>query len=203
VRLFQELEARNRELTEALEQQTATGQILKVISSSPTDVQPVFDTIVQNAARLCDAPRSNLFRLEGELLALAATFGFTAAEVEIVRKQFPRRAGREFAAGRAVLEGRSIHIYDVMQDPEYRMAEMPTLQYRYQTVLAVPMLREGIPIGAVVVWRGGEVRPFSDTQVALVTTFADQAVIAMGTESLAAFARGEAMPRTIDLDLGY
>jgi two-component system, NtrC family, sensor kinase len=106
VRLFQELEARNRELTEALEQQTATGQILKVISSSPTDVQPVFDTIVQNAARLCDAPRSNLFRLEGELLALAATFGFTAAEVEIVRKQFPRRAGREFAAGRAVLEGR-------------------------------------------------------------------------------------------------
>jgi GAF domain-containing protein len=176
VRLFTELEARNRELTESLEQQTATAEILRVISSSPTDVQPVFDTIVRSAARLCEATRSNLFRFEGEHVAFAASFGFTPADVEIVRKAFPRRPGREYAVGRAVMEGRVIHIADVTQDPEYRMPVQYTLNQR--TVLAVPMLREGIPIGAVAIWRP-EVRPFSEAQIKLVTTFADQAVIAI------------------------
>jgi signal transduction histidine kinase len=176
VRLFQELEARNRELTESLEQQTATSEILRVISSSPTDVQPVFDTIARNAARLCEASHSNLFRFEGELLAHAASFGFTLAEVEGVRTAFPRRPGREFAVGRAVLEGRVIHIPDITQDPQYRMPIPATRNQR--TVLAVPMLREGVPIGAVAIWRS-EVRPFSEAQIKLVTTFADQAVIAI------------------------
>ncbi len=176
VRLFQELEARNREVTEALEQQTATSEILRVISSSPTDVQPVFDTIVRNAARLCEASHSNLFRFEGELLAHAASFGFTPSEVEGVRTAFPRRPGREFAVGRAVLEGRVIHIPDVTQDPEYDMPPQSILNQR--TVLAVPMLREGIPIGAVTIWRPAA-RPFSEAQIKLVTTFAAQAVIAI------------------------
>jgi GAF domain-containing protein len=176
VRLFTELEARNRELTEALEQQTATAEILRVISRSPTDVQPVFDTIVRNAARLCEAARSHLFRFDGELLALAATFGFTDADAEILRTVFPRRPGRGFIAGRAVIESRAIHIPDVTQDPEYVDIVHPTLHQR--TVLAVPMLREGIPIGAVVIWRS-ETRPFSEAQIKLVTTFADQAVIAI------------------------
>jgi GAF domain-containing protein len=176
VRLFTELEARNRELTEALEQQTATAEILRVISSSPTDVQPVFHTIVRNAARLCEATRSNLVRFEGEFLAIAATFGFTMEQLEGAREYFPRRPGREWAAGRAVMEGRVIHIPDVTQDPEYRNPAQSILHLR--TVLAVPMLRDGIPIGAVVIWRP-EVRPFSEAQIKLVTTFADQAVIAI------------------------
>jgi signal transduction histidine kinase len=176
VRLFTELEARNRELTESLEQQTATAEILRVISSSPTDVQPVFDTIVRNAARLCEASHSNLFRFEGELLAHAASFGFAPVDVEDVRTAFPRRPGREFAVGRAVMEGRAIHIRDVTQDPEYRMPAQSVRNLR--TVLAVPMLREGIAIGAVAIWRA-EVQPFSEAQIKLVTTFAAQAVIAI------------------------
>jgi signal transduction histidine kinase len=176
VRLFTELGARNRELTEALEQQTATAEILRVISSSPTDVQPVFDTIVRSAARLCEATRSNLVHFEGELLVSAATFGFTPEQIEATRSAFPRRPGREFAHGRAVMEGRVIHIPDVTQDPEYRNPTQSILHLR--TVLAVPMLREGIAIGAVVIWRS-EVRPFSEAQIKLVTTFADQAVIAI------------------------
>jgi GAF domain-containing protein len=176
VRLFTELEARNRELTEALEQQTATAEILRVISSSPTDVQPVFDTIVRNAARLCEAARANLFRFDGEFVAHIATFGFTPAEVEILRGAFPRRPGREFIVGRAIMECRVIHISDVTQDPEYRMSERVTFNQR--AVLAVPMLREGVPIGAVAIWRS-EVRPFSEAQIKLVTTFAAQAVIAI------------------------
>ena len=176
VRLFTELEARNRELTESLEQQTATSEILRVISSSPTDVQPVFDTIVQSAARLCGATHSNLVRFDGELLSLAATLGFTPADVEASRKAFPGRPGRETAVGRAVVEGRVIHIPDVTQDSQYRNPVQSILHLR--TVLAVPMLREGIPIGVVVIWRS-EVRPFSEAQIKLVTTFAAQAVIAI------------------------
>ena len=176
VRLFQELEARNRELTEALEQQTATAEILRVISSSPTDVQPVFDTIVRNAARLCEATRSNLFRFEGEFLALAASFGFTPADVETIRKAFPRRPGREFAVGRAVLEAGS------STSPMSRRIRNTTCPSKsivnQRAVLAVPMLREGTPIGAVAIWRP-EVEPFSDEQIKLVMTFADQAVIAI------------------------
>jgi GAF domain-containing protein len=176
VRLFQELEARNRELTESLEQQTATAEILRVISSSPTDVQPVFDTIVRSAARLCEATHSNLLRFDGELLTFGATFGFTPEQVEGVRKALPLPPGRWSAAGRAVMEGRVIHVPDVTQDPEYRNPVQPILHLR--TVLAVPMLREEMPIGAVVIWRP-EVRSFSEAQIKLVTTFAAQAVIAV------------------------
>jgi GAF domain-containing protein len=169
VRLFTETK-------EALEQQTATSEILRVIASSPTDLQPVFDTIVRNAARLCEATRSFLFRFEGELLALGAAFGVTPADVESYRKTYPRRPGRDLASGRAVIEGRVIHIPDVMQDPDYRSPVQSTFHQR--TVLAVPMLREGIPIGALAIWRS-EVRPFSEAQIRLVTTFANQAVIAI------------------------
>jgi signal transduction histidine kinase len=135
----------------------------------------VFDTIVRNAARLCEATHSALLRFEGELLALAATFGFTQEQAEGTR-DMRLVPGREFAAGRAVLESRVIHIPDITQDPQYRNPAQSILHLR--TVLAVPMLREGLPTGAVTIYRT-EVRPFSEAQIKLVTTFADQAVIAI------------------------
>src|SRR5262245_6997359 len=184
-------EALKRE-RETLEQQTATAEILRVISSSPTDVQPVFDTIVQNAARLCEATHSNLIRFQGEHPTLAATFGFTPEQVEAARNtRLP--SGREWAAGRAVMEGRVIHIPDVTQDPEYRNTGATSI-LRLRTVLAVPMLREGVPIGVVVIWRS-EARPFSEAQIALVTTFAAQAVIAI--ENVRLFTELEARNREL------
>jgi two-component system, NtrC family, sensor kinase len=176
VRLFTELGARNRELTESLEQQTATAEILRVISSSPTDVQPVFDTIARNAARLCEAAQCSVNQFDGELLTLAATHGFTDQEIEMGKEVFPRRAERESAVGRAVLTRAAVHIVDVTQDPDYRFPAQAKIGYR--TILAVPILREGLPIGAVAIWRR-EMRPFSEAQIALVTTFAAQAVIAI------------------------
>jgi GAF domain-containing protein/anti-sigma regulatory factor (Ser/Thr protein kinase) len=192
VRLFNETK-------EALEQQTATAEILRVISSSPTDVQPVFDMIVRSAARLCEATHSILFRFEGESLAIAATYNFMPEEVEGVRRDFPRRPGREWAGGRAVLERRVVHIHDVLRDPEYGAAFASQTVLRYRTLLAVPMLREGVPIGAVSIWRR-EVRPFSEAQIALVKTFADQAVIAI--ENVRLFrelqARTRELTRSVD-----
>ena len=165
-----------KRLVEALEQQTATAEILRVIASSPTDIQPVFDTIARNAARLCEATHSSVNHFDGELLTLVATHGFTAQEIKIGKEAFPRRAGRESAVGRTILTRAAVHIVDVTEDPEYRF---PGAKVGYRTILAVPMLREGAPIGAVAIWRRAEVRPFSDAQIALVTTFADQAVIAI------------------------
>src|SRR5262245_41660138 len=142
VRLFTELEARNHELTEALEQQTATGEILRVISSSHTDTQPVCDTIARNAARLCEATRSSVNQFDGELLTLAATHGFSVQEMEAGRQMFPRRAAHESAVGRAVLTRAVVHIHDVTQDPAYRFPAQAQIGYR--TILGVPMLREGV-----------------------------------------------------------
>jgi GAF domain-containing protein/DNA-binding response OmpR family regulator/anti-sigma regulatory factor (Ser/Thr protein kinase) len=176
-RLAQALTARNAELTEALEQQTATSDILRVISSSPTDVQPVFDTIVRSAARLCDAAFSTLFRFDGHMANMEAHHNITGLELEVVGRTFPRAPARDFAVGRAILERAVVHIADVREDPEYRLAHVQAAE-GFRTILAVPLLREGVPIGAVSLWRR-DVRPFSEKQVDLVKTFADQAVIAI------------------------
>ncbi|MBI3457339.1 MAG: GAF domain-containing protein [Candidatus Rokubacteria bacterium] len=178
VRLFQELEARNRDLTEALDQQTATSEILRVISSSPTDVQPVFDAIAQSAVKLCDAAFAGVSRFDGELITLDAHYNMPPDEVELLRRHvFPLRPDRGSATGRAVLDRAIVHIHDIRSDPEYRFPVAQALP-SHRTVLAVPMLREGAPIGAIAVWRH-EVRPFSEKQIALLKTFADQAVIAI------------------------
>jgi GAF domain-containing protein len=175
VRLFRELEARNRELTESLEQQTATGEILRVISSSPTDIQPVFDAIVRSAVPLCEAVNGSVFRFDGRLIHLVAHRGFTPEALEAFLPMFPRAPGRGSVAGRAVLTRSVVHV-DISKDPEYEHREL--VQAGLRTLLAVPMLREGNPIGVIVVTReeGGA---FSDTQLALLQTFADQAVIAI------------------------
>jgi GAF domain-containing protein len=175
VRLFQELQTRNHDLTEALEQQTATSEILRVISSSPTDLRPVFEAIVGSAARLCEATFAALHRFDGQLVTFDAQHGMTEPEVEESHRRFPRPADREIAVGRAILDRRIAHIHDIRRDPEYRVT---VGQMSFRTVLAVPLLREGKAVGALGLWRR-EVQPFSDKQIALVKTFADQAVIAI------------------------
>jgi PAS domain S-box-containing protein len=177
VRLFTEVQDRNRALTEALDQQTATGGILKVISSSPTDVQPVFDTIVESAVRLCDGLFSALFRYDGELIHQVAQHNFTAEGLEEVRRLYPVRPSRDHGSARAILERAIVHIPDVEADPEYRHRHL-TRAVGLRSALYVPMMRDGEPIGVVMVARS-EPGAFSDAHIGLLQTFADQAVIAI------------------------
>ena len=177
VRLFKELEARNKDLTVALEQQTATSEILRVISSSQTDVQPVFDTIVRSAVRLCDGLFSGLYQFDGELIHQGAHHNYTPEALEAVHRVFPARPSRALGTGRAILERAVVHIPDVEVDPEYQQQGL-TRAIGMRSGLFVPMLREGAPIGVIVVARA-EPGPFSDNEIVLLKTFADQAVIAI------------------------
>ena len=177
VRLLQELQARNRELTESLEQQTATGEILRVISSSPTDLAPVFDAVAKSVSRLCDAPDVVIVRAEGGAMRFAAgvgPFGQTFGPDLTV----PIRRGS--VAGRAVLERRTIQVDDLAAESEDEYPEGKAIQRRYghRTMVAAPLLLGDTALGAIAMLRT-EVRPFSDKQLALLRTFADQAVIAI------------------------
>jgi GAF domain-containing protein/CheY-like chemotaxis protein len=176
VRLFQELEARNRDVTESLEQQTATSEVLRVISSSPTDVQPVFDTIVRNAVELSDALYSAVYRFDGELIHLVAHHNYTPEVLELEHRVYPMRPKREVAVGRAILDHTVVHIQDALSDPEYRRDI--AVSGGWQSMIAVPMFREGTPVGAIWVGRAQK-GPFSDKQIELLKTFADQALIAI------------------------
>ena len=174
VRLFQELQDRNRDLSEALEQQTATSEILGVIASSPTDIQPVLDVVAKNAARLCDATDAVIHRVEGNVLRPAAHYG--SAPV----REAPLHVGRGFPAGRAVADRQTIHVHDLAAEVESEFPESGSFTpgSGTRTILATPLLREGVAIGAIAI-RRTEVRPFTDKQIALLKTFADQAVIAI------------------------
>ena len=162
VRLFTELEARNRELTDALEQQTATGTILGVISRSPTDVQPVFDAIAQSATALCEGANTGVFRYTDGLIHLVAHHNWTPEFLDAVRRVFPIPPGRGTSVARAILTRAVTHIADVTEDPEYSAA--PIVEAGFRTSLAVPMLRDGQPIGAISVSRM-EPRPFTGKQI--------------------------------------
>jgi len=177
VHLFKELEARNQDLTETLEQQTATGEILRVISSSPTDVRPVFDTIAESAMRLCDGQSCQVFRYEDGQVHFVASSGRSAVAVEAARRAFPRPADPGSAAGRAILHGAVAHIPDVHDDPEYDLGSVARAM-DFRGIVAVPMMREGRAVGAIAVARVEPGR-FSDRQIDLLKTFADQAVIAI------------------------
>jgi len=177
VRLFKELEARNRDLNEALEQQTATTEILHVISRSQTDTQPVFDTIVRNAVRLCDGLFSALYQFDGDLHYLVAQHNYTPEALAEVQRVFPARPTRALFTGRAILERAVVHIPNVELDPEFEHLPL-SRAIGFHSGLFVPMLREGAPIGVIVVARA-EPGPFSDSEIELLKTFADQAVIAV------------------------
>jgi signal transduction histidine kinase len=174
--LEQKVEERTKELSEALEQQTATSEVLRVISSSPTDVQPVFETILTDALRICEAHYGGIFRFDGEAFSHATTAN-VSRELLAYLKNTPILPGRGSALRRVGLERRPVHIPDVLADPECDLAE-PYRQEGMRTALAVPLLRENSLIGAITIHRR-DVRPFSEKQIALLQTFADQAVIAI------------------------
>ncbi len=169
---------RRREATESLDRERATGEVLRVMSRSVFDLQTVLDTLVKEAARLCDAERGSIHRYDGEVYRTAAFWGPNITpEYRQMGLNTVRKPGRETLIGRVALERAVVHIPDVLADPEYKALEIQQVG-GYRTALGVPLLREGFPIGVFVLMRP-EVRPFTDRQIELVRTFADQAVIAI------------------------
>jgi signal transduction histidine kinase len=179
VRLFTELQEKNRALTQAhaqvtesLEQQTATSEILRVISSSPTDVQPVLEAVAESAARLCEAPDVSIFMEEADHLRVAARHGSIPSDTALP-------LSRESGVGEAVLGGRTVHVADMQTELDrFPISVQNARRLGFRTVLNVPLIREGVAIGAISL-RRTEARPFAERQVALLQTFADQAVIAI------------------------
>jgi two-component system, NtrC family, sensor kinase len=184
------------ELRESLQQQIATSEVLKIISSSPTDIQPVLDAVGENAARLCEANNSVIWRLDGDLLRPTAQYG------QIPITAVPREGlqfNRNTVTGRAVFDRRTIHILDLAaEESEFPEGSRYARIDGFRTTLATPLLREGVPIGAILI-RRTEVRPFSPKQIGLLTTFADQAVIAI--ENVRLFENVEARTRELAASL--
>jgi GAF domain-containing protein/DNA-binding response OmpR family regulator len=176
VRLFDELQARTDDLSESLEQQTATADVLKVISRSTFDLATVLDTLLRSAVRLCDADQGTITKRKGEHFYRSVTIGFAPEFADFVRDR-PVELGRHTGTGRALFEGKVVHIPDVKNDPDYTWDEAQKLG-NFRTLLGVPMLREGAPVGVLTLTRS-DVRPFTEKQIELVTTFADQAAIAI------------------------
>src|SRR5262249_3414584 len=195
-RLFEEVQARTRDATEALEYQTATSDVLEAISRSPTDAQPVFETIAQSAARLCNAHFCNVFRFDGHLIHFAASYGASAEFRDKMRRQFEVVPSRGFAAARAILDNAVTEIADLRADPDFDHWRISS----GRSVLAVPMRKDGLPIGAIAVVRS-QIGTFPKRQIELLKTFAEQAVIAI--ENTRLFEAEQASKRELQESLKY
>src|SRR5262249_56707440 len=181
---------RTDDLSESLQQQTATADVLKVISRSSCDLQTVLDTLVEAGARLCEAHMVSIVRLKDSVYRHAASY-VLPPDVHAQMLTFHLERGPGSVAGRVALEGKPVQILDVQTEPDYNVAAMR--KAGAHTILGVPLLREGIPIRVLVLMRR-TVRPFTDKQIDLVTTFADQAVIASETETAVRRTPGQEPP---------
>ena len=195
VRLFDEVQAKTRDLTESLQQQTATADVLKVISRSAFDLQTVLETLVVSAARLCEADEGTIFQPRDDAYRLTASCGLSPPR-KVFLESCSFQPGTGSTIGRVLLEGKTVHIEDSQTDPNYRFQDPGPVRTR----LGVPLLREGAPIGVFVLARR-DVRPFSDKQIELVQTFADQAVIAI--ENVRLFDEVQAKTRDLTEALTY
>jgi signal transduction histidine kinase/CheY-like chemotaxis protein len=194
----QALASANADITEALEQQMASAEVLRVISSSPTDVQPVFDVIAERAVGLCDGQFCAAFRFDGEWIHVVALSGMTPEGEKAYRQGFPLRAGSGSAIGRAIQTRVVAHIPDVEADADYMQSTIAHA-VRFRSIVAVPILRDGRPVGGIAV-SSSRPEPFSDARIAMLRSFADQTVIAM--ENVRLFkeveARTEALQRSVE-----
>src|SRR5262249_20319889 len=195
VRLFKELQASNRDLTTALADQTATSEILRVISQSPTDVRPVFDAIVRNASRLCSAANAALFRTDGRTIEHPAVYaGPPEPYAEVVRQDYPMPLNRWTQQGQAMLAGSVVYLEDSEAPSTPPLLREVARRLGFRSQVTVPMLRDSQPVGAITVARPQPGR-FTDTEVGLLQTFADQAVIAI--ENVRLFKELEARNRDL------
>jgi two-component system NtrC family sensor kinase len=199
--LQEKLDRQTRELNEAHEQQAATSEVLEIIGHSTFDLQRVLESLLEKAVRLCSADRGFIFTQDGDGYRLAANYGHSAEFVEKIAKRYPITQDRGSASGRAILERRVVHIPDILADPEYRWAkEHHGEEEMHRTILAVPMLREDKIVGVIII-RRTRVEPFTEKQIALVSSFAAQAVIAIENTRLLSELRESLQQQTATADV--
>jgi signal transduction histidine kinase len=199
VRLFRELEGRNKDLTDALEQQRATSEVLRAIAHTQTDAQPVFDTIVRSAARLCDAPVAAVFLTDGRMLYHLANYGSAPEALAAQLARFPRPVGMDTTPGMAILRRAIVHVPDIEDPSTHEFVRQSGRRLGFRSVVAVPMLRDGEPVGTINVTRR-EAGRFPEAEVTLLQTFADQAVIAVENARLFTELQGSNRELTAALD---